>query len=69
MSKYKGYTEQSKIASNKYRKKSQKQINFSWKKTDFEKDIEPAIKKSGSPMATFIKEAVMEKIERDRLNQ
>jgi len=69
MSKYKGYTEGGKIASNKYRKESQKQINFGWKKTDFENNIAPAIKKSGSPVATFIKEAVIEKIERDGLNR
>lgn len=69
MSRYQGYTEGSKLATIKYRKEGQKQINFGWKKAEFEDKIAPAIAKSGLPMATFIKAAVLEKIERDKLSQ
>ncbi len=69
MSTYKGYDDDvGKRATIKYIKEKQRIVDVKWKKTVFENEIEPAIKKSGKPMATFIKEAVVEKIERDGLN-
>ena len=45
-------------------KDKQQRIEIKWKKSDYMERIEPAISKSGLPTATFIKEAVNEKIER-----
>lgn len=39
-----------------------------YKKTDYEQKIKPAIDKTGLPVATFIKKAIQEKIEKDGLN-
>lgn len=67
MSEYKGYDPESgKRASMKYVREKQKSILLKWKKTDFENIILPAIEASGLPTATYIKQAVMEKIERER---
>ena len=55
-------------ASIKYVKEHQKQILLRVKKEEYETVIEPAIKKSGLPAATYIKQAIYEKIERDKMN-
>ncbi len=65
MSKYTGYNEIGKKASIKYIKEKQRDLRLKWKKDDFEQRIEPIIKASGLPIATFIKEAVEEKIKRE----
>ena len=68
MSEYKGYDDKAgKQASLRYRKEKQHQVALSWKVTEYEQKIAPAIRKSGKPVATFVKEAVREKIERDGL--
>lgn len=61
------YNDISKRSSSKYRKREQKQISISFKITYYEEYILPCIKKSGIPVATFIKKAIEEKIERDKL--
>lgn len=57
-----------KKAALKYKKESQHPVSLSYKQSDFDNRIMPAIKKSGMPVATFIKKAVEEKIERDGLS-
>lgn len=64
---YEGYSDKRKQASLKYRGEKQRQIALSYKKEEYESIIEPAIKKSGKPVATFIKEAIKEKIQREGL--
>lgn len=67
MSTYKGYDpEVGKKAKIKYVKEKQHRVEVAWKKTEYAERIEPAIKESGLPVATFIKEAVDEKIGRMR---
>ena len=61
------YDEISKKATLKYIKGKQQEIKIRYRKDEFEERIQPAIKKSGLPTATFIKDAVEEKIERDGL--
>lgn len=61
---YKGYTDSIKKASIKYRKSNQKRVSIDWLKEDYENRIEPAIMKSGYKRNTFIKEAVVEKLQR-----
>ena len=61
------YNEASKKATTKYIKESTRTINIRFKKDLYDKEIEPAIKKSGKPVRTFMKEAIMEKLERDNL--
>ena len=61
------YDDLSKNAVLKYKREKQHPINISYKKEEYENVIRPAIKKSGLPTATFIKEAIYEKIERDHL--
>lgn len=62
------YNEVAKKATLKYMKEKMKVINIRIKKDDYEQRIQPAIKKSGLPMATFIKRAMDEKIDRDGLS-
>ena len=61
------YDEAAKQRTLKYRKKSQHTVSLAYKQDEYDNDIAPAIKKSGKPVATFIKEAVREKIDRDGL--
>ena len=63
------YDEVVKKATIKYVKEHQKQIMIKYKNEEYDQRIQPAIEKSGLPTATFIKQAVDEKIERDGLNQ
>ncbi len=57
-----GYDEVSKKATMKYIKDKQQEIKVRYKKEEYEKEILPAIEKCGLPVATFIKQAVSEKI-------
>ena len=61
------YDEVSKQATLKYIKSKQQEIKNRYRKDEFDERIQPAIKKSGLPTATFIKDAIEEKIERDKL--
>lgn len=61
------YDEVSKQATLKYIKSKQQEIKIRYRKDEFDERIQPAIKKSGLPTATFIKDAIEEKIERDKL--
>ena len=61
------YTEASKRATIKYIKEHTKQIMVRYKKEEYIERIKPAIDKSGIPISTFIKQAILEKIERDGL--
>ncbi len=62
---YMGYDETSKKSTIKYIKDKQQEIKVRYKKTDYEQDILPVIEKSGLPVATYIKQAVSEKVESD----
>lgn len=61
------YNESSKKATLKYMREKVKVINIRFKKEDYDKDILPAINKTGLPVATFVKQAIEEKIIRDGL--
>ena len=61
------YSEQQNKRNIEYVKEHQKQIQVKYKKEEYEDFVKPAIEKSGMPVATFIKMAVKEKIERDNL--
>ncbi len=61
------YDEVSKQATLKYIKSKQQEIKIRYRKDEFDERIQPAIKKSCLPTATFIKDAIEEKIERDKL--
>lgn len=63
---YKGYNESRKNSTIKYMKEKMKIINLRIKKDDYEERIEPAIRRSGLPVATFVKKAIDEKIEREK---
>ncbi len=62
------YNEKVKNQNMKYIAENQHRIAVNWLKEDFEKRVKPAIKRSGMPVATFIKAAVNEKIDRDELD-
>ena len=57
-----GYNAKSNNSAKKYKSQSQKQIALSYRIDEYELEILPAIKESGLPVATFIKQAVIEKI-------
>lgn len=61
------YSESLKNTNLKYFKNNQRRIALNWLKDDYEMRIAPAIKRSGMPTSTFIKEAVEEKLIRDSL--
>lgn len=61
------YSKEQMVRSIKYVKEHQKQVVVKYKNEEFESRIRPAVEKSGMPMATFIKQAVNEKILRDGL--
>ena len=63
------YNEVAKKATIKYMKEKQQELKIRYKKDDYEQRIQPAIEKSGLPTATFIKQAIDEKIYRDGLNR
>ncbi len=62
------YDEIAKKATMKYIKDKQQRLEIKYKKDDYESRIQPAIEKSGLPTATFIKQAIDEKIVRDGLS-
>ncbi len=57
-----GYNDASKKSTMKYIKEKQQEIKVRYKKDEYENDILPVIEQSGLPVATFIKQAVSEKI-------
>lgn len=59
------YTPASNKATRKYVETKQKRIEIKYKTEIYEERILPAIEKSGLSVASFIKKAVDEKIERD----
>ncbi len=61
------YNKSQKDATIRYIKEKQREIKLRFKKDDYDERIGPAIKKSGLPTATFIKDAIDEKIVRDGL--
>ena len=61
------YSESLKDTNLKYFKNNQRRIALNWLKDDYEKRVAPAIKRSGKPVSTFIKEAIEEKLVRDSL--
>ncbi len=61
------YSEASKRAVIKYTKEKAKRIEIKYIKKEYEEQIKPAIEKSGLPVASFVKKAIEEKIERDQL--
>ena len=61
------YSESLKETNLKYFKNNQKRIALNWLKDDYENRIAPAIKRSGMPTSTFVKEAIEEKLVRDAL--
>lgn len=58
---------QNKENSYKYREKAIKRIPLDVQIEYYENTLKPAVEKSGTPVNTFIKQAIQEKIERDRL--
>ena len=65
MGEYKGYDpEVGKKAKLKYVKEKQHRVEVSWRSAEFAERIEPFIKEAKKPAATFIKEAVDEKVAR-----
>ncbi len=56
------YNSKANESAKKYKGKKQKQIALSYRIDEYELEILPAIKRSGMPIATFIKEAIQEKI-------
>lgn len=63
------YDESTKKATMKYIKDKQQEIKVRYKRDEYEKEILPAIEKSGLPVATYIKQAVAEKIMSDVTNE
>ena len=62
------YNQASNSSSQKYKRQRQKQIALSYIKEDFEIEILPVIKRSGLPVATYIKKAIEAKIIEDKKN-
>lgn len=61
---YNGYNESRKNSTIKYKKNKQKRLSIDWLKEDYENRIEPAIKQTGYKRNSFIKEAIIEKLQR-----
>ena len=62
------YDEIAKKATLKYRRDKQHPISLAYKQEEYDQRIRPAIERSGLPTATFIKQAIDEKIDRDGLS-
>lgn len=60
-------TTAAKQATIRYIREKVHEIRIRYRNDEWVNNLFPAIKKSGKPVATFIKEAVKEKIERDGL--
>ena len=63
------YNEVSKKATMKYIKGKMQQFTIRFTKSDYDERIKPAIEASGLKPTTFIKQAIEEKIERDKLSK
>ena len=61
-----GYNQNANSSSQKYKRQSQKQIALSYVREDFELEILPVIRRSGMPVATYIKKAIEAKILSDK---
>lgn len=61
------YNEKEKQRTIAYIKNNLKRLEVRYTNEEYESKIAPAIKKSGLATATFIKQAIAEKIEKDRL--
>ena len=59
------YSEAGKKAVLKHRRTRRKSVSLEYKLEEYENIVLPASKASGLPVATFIKAAVQEKIQRD----
>ena len=57
-----GYDATAKMATLKYIRDKQQEIKVRYRKEEYEQDVLPAIRKTGLPVATYIKQAVSEKI-------
>ncbi len=60
------YSEAMRAAALRYRQKSQHAISLAYRKKDYDEIVAPAAARAGVPVATFIKMAVLEKVERDK---
>ncbi len=63
------YGEGANKATLKYKRDKQHPISLAYRQEEYENRIKPAIERSGLPTATFIKQAIDEKIERDGLSE
>ena len=63
------YNTSSKLSTMKYLKSGQHEIKFRYKNDEYENTILPAIKRSGLPVATYIKRAISEKIAADAIKE
>lgn len=59
------YQKRDNVYSMRYNKKHQHRIEIKYKNSYYDEIIKPAIEESGLPVATYIKLAIKEKIERD----
>lgn len=62
------YREKDKGRTIQYIKNNLKRLEVRYQRDEYEQRIRPAIEKSGLPSATFIKQAIEEKIDRDQLH-
>lgn len=63
------YDSSAKRASQKYIREKQREVKLRYKKDEYEHQILPAIKKTGLPVATFIKMAVAEKLHAQEMKE
>ena len=63
------YDESAKKSTIKYIKEKQHEIKLRYKKEEYEKYVLPSVIKSGLPLATYIKQAVYEKIKEDEATE
>ena len=62
------YNVNQKTSTIKYIREKQQEIKIRFKKSEFEEFVMPAVKESGLPVATFVKQAINEKILSDAGN-
>ena len=63
------YDESAKKSTMKYIKEKQHEIKLRYKKEEYENHVLPSVTKSGLPIATYIKQAVYEKIKADEASE
>lgn len=61
------YRKKDKERTIQYIKENLKRLEVRYQRDEYEQHIRPAIEKSGLPTATFIRQAIEEKIDRDQL--